>query len=128
MNEANLATARKVILCAGLLVAALLFLFPHWRLSVYFRNGRPAIDHDIGRGFIASPPLLRAESRPVQSTTGAEPNIKAFGVQLMDTAGTVFRINYFRQFTEVALALLFTFGLILALRKSAGDRKHDVEE
>jgi hypothetical protein len=28
MTEANLATARKIILCAGLLVATLLFLFP----------------------------------------------------------------------------------------------------
>jgi hypothetical protein len=123
VNEANLAIARKVVLCAGLLVAALLFLFPHWRLSVYFRNGRPAINHDIGRGFIASPPLLRAESLPVRSTTGAEPVIKAVGVLLMDTAGTVFRINYVRQFTEVAIALLFTFGLLraLKLRKPARD-------
>jgi hypothetical protein len=123
VNEANLAIARKVVLCAGLLVAALLFLFPHWRLSVYFRNGRPAINHDIGRGFIASPPLLRAESRRVQSTTGAEPVIKAVGVLLMDTAGTVFRINYVRQFTEVAIALLLTFGLMraLKLKKPAGD-------
>ena len=128
MNEANLATARKVILCAGLLVAALLFLFPHWRLSIDFVDGRPTVNYELGRAFIATKPLAGASSRPVQSTTGAEPNIKAVGVQLMDTAGTVFRINYFRQFTEVALALLFTFGLILALRKSAGDRKHDVEE
>jgi hypothetical protein len=123
MNEAYLAIARRFVLYIGLLVAALLFLFPHWRLSVYFRNGRPAIDHDIGRGFIASPPLLRAESRPVQSTNGAEPFIKAVGVLLMDTARTVFRINYVRQFTEVAIALLFTFGLLraLKLRKPAGD-------
>jgi hypothetical protein len=123
MNEANLAIARKIVLYTGLLVAGALFLFPHWRLSVFFRNGRPAINHDIGRGFIASPPLLRAESLPVRSTTGAEPVIKAVGVLLMDTAGTVFRINYVRQFTEVAIALLFTFGLLraLKLRKPARD-------
>ena len=123
MTEANLAIARKVILCVGLLVAALLFLFPHWRLSVYFRNGSLAMNHDIGRGFIASPPLLRAEAHPAQSTAGAEPVIKAVGVLLMDTTPSVFRINYVRQITEVAIALLLTFGLLraLKLKKPAGD-------
>jgi hypothetical protein len=123
MTEAGLVIARKVVLCAGALVAALLFVYPHWMLSVDFRDGSPAINQDIGRGLIASPPLLRAESRPFQSTTGAEPVIKARGVLLMDTAGTVFRINYVRQFTEVAIALLLTFGLLraLKLRRSAED-------
>jgi hypothetical protein len=42
---------------------------------------------------------------------------------LMDTVGTVFRINHVRQFTEVAIALLVTFGLMsaLKLKKPAGD-------
>jgi hypothetical protein len=68
-------------------------------------------------------PLAGAASRPFQSTTGAEPAIKARGVLLMDTAGTVIRINYIRQFMEVAIALLLTFGLMRALRlkKPAGD-------
>jgi hypothetical protein len=123
MSEAKLAIARKVILYIGLLVAALLFVYPHWMVSVEFRDGSPAFNQDIGRGFIASPPLLRAESRPVQSTAGAGPVIKARGVLLMNTAGTVFRINYVRQFTEVAIALLVTFGLMSALKqkKPAGD-------
>ena len=57
MNEANLAIARKVILCVGLLVAALLFLFPHWRVSVGILSGAQALEQDIGRGFIAIPPV-----------------------------------------------------------------------
>jgi hypothetical protein len=121
MNETNLAISRKVVLCAGLLTSAMLFAYPHWRLSVEFRDGSPAINQDIGRGFIASPPSLRAESRPFQSTTGVEPVIKAQVVLLMDTAGTVFCINYVRQLTEVAIALLLTFGLLRMLRKPAGD-------
>jgi hypothetical protein len=123
MNEAYLAIARRFVLYIGLLVAALLFLFPHWRLSIGFRDGRPTVNHELGRAFIAFMPLAGAASRPSQSTTGAEPAIKARGVLLMDTAGTVIRINYVRQFTEVAIALLFTFGLLraLKLRKPAGD-------
>jgi len=101
MNEAGLAIARKVILCVGLLVAALLFLFPHWRMSVGILSGAQALEQDIGRGFIAFP--------PVQLTGGI--------------AKLVVRINYVRQFAEVALALLLTFGLTLALKikKPAGD-------
>jgi hypothetical protein len=33
MTKDNLSIARRVVLCAGLLVAALLFLFPHWSMS-----------------------------------------------------------------------------------------------
>jgi hypothetical protein len=130
MTEANLAIARarKVILCAGLLVAALLFLFPHWRVSISFVDGRPPVNHELGRAFIAFKPLANAASRPLQSTTGAEPVIKARGVLLMGVAGTVIHINYARQITEVALALLLTFGLMRALRKPAVDRKHNAEE
>jgi hypothetical protein len=108
MTEANLATARKVILCAGLLVAALLFLFPQWRVSINvgILGKAQALEQDIGRGFIAYP--------PVQLTGG----IAKFDV----------RINYVRQFAEVAIALLFTFGLMWVLRRQARDRKHDVEE
>jgi hypothetical protein len=118
MNETNLAIARKVILCAGLLVAALLLLFPHWRLSIsaVIPGEAQAFDQDIGRGFIATPPLLSAASRPTQSTAGAGPDIKAIGVLTMGGSGPVIRINYVRQITEVALALLITFGLMRALR------------
>jgi hypothetical protein len=128
MNEANLAIARKVILCAGLLVAALLFLFPHWRVSIGFVDGRPPVNYELGRAFIAFKPLASAASRPPQSTTGAEPVIKARAVLLMGTSGTVIQINYARQFTEVAVALLLTFGLTRVLKKPAGYRKHDAEE
>jgi hypothetical protein len=123
MTEANLAIARKVVLCAGLLVAALLFLFPHWRISIGFVDERPPVNYELGRAFIALKPLARASSRPLQSTTGAEPVIKARGVLLMGVAGSVIHVNYARQFTEVAIALLLTFGLLraLKLKKPAGD-------
>jgi hypothetical protein len=99
MNEANLAIARKVVLYTGLLVATLLFIYPHWRISV-----EPAgrfLDQDVGRFFIASAPA------PVTHSL--------FVVQV--------RINYARQITEVAIALLFTFGLmrVLRLKKPVGD-------
>lgn len=112
MTEASLAIARKVVLCAGLLVSALLFLYPHWWLSVYPGDGSPAINQDIGRGFIASPPL---------------PSVRTDLFALMDNKNPV-RINYIRQITEGMLALLFTFGLMHALKKPAGDKKHDAEE
>jgi hypothetical protein len=103
MTEANLAIARKVILYAGLLVAALLFLFPHWRVSINvgILGENQAVDQEIGRWFIASP--------PVQMTGGL--------------VKFVARINYVRQITEVAIALLLTFGLMsaLKLKKPAGD-------
>jgi hypothetical protein len=103
MNEANLAIARKVVLYIGLLVAALLFLFPHWRVSVNvgILGETQSFDQEIGRGFIAYP--------PVQLTGGS--------------AKFVARVNHVRQFTEVAIALLLTFGLMraLKLKKPAGD-------
>jgi hypothetical protein len=103
MSEAKLAIARKVILYAGLLVAALLFLFPHWHVSINvgMLGETRAFDQEIGRGFIAYP--------PVQLTGGV--------------VKFVARINYVRQITEVAIALLVTFGLMraLKLKKPAGD-------
>jgi hypothetical protein len=112
VTEASLAIARKVVLCVGLLVGALLFLFPHWRVSVGMspgmNAGRLAIDQDIGRGFIAFPPVQIRNNM--------------FNVRV--------RINYVRQITEVAIALLLTFGLLraLKLKKPVGDRKHDAED
>ena len=100
MTGANLAIARKIILYVGLLVAALLFLFPHWRVSINvgILGETRAFEQEIGRGFM-----------PVQLTAGS--------------AKFVARINYVRQFTEVAIALLLTFGLMraLKLKKPAGD-------
>jgi hypothetical protein len=103
MTEANLAIARKVILCAGLLTSALLFIYPHWRVSadIEVLGETQVIDQEIGRAFIASPPV----------------ELKVSGAKF------VARINYVRQITEVALALLLTFGLrrALKLRRPAGD-------
>jgi len=112
MTEANLAIARKVILYVGLLVAALLFIYPHWRIYVHTGAGQPAVNHELGRAFITFPPLLSAES------------------SLFLLMGGTVRIHYIRQITEVAIALLFTFGLMraLKLKKPAGDGKHDAEE
>jgi hypothetical protein len=103
MTEANLAIARKVVLCAGLLAGALLSLYPHWRLSIDVGDGRPTVNHDLGRAFISSPPL-------------ADPSSVA-RIFMSAAVG----IHYVRQFAEVALALAFTFGLMRALRKPAGD-------
>jgi hypothetical protein len=105
MTETGLDIARKVVLYIGLLVSALLFIFPHWRMSVDMPSGmnagRLAIDQDVGRGFIAFPP--------------AQIKNNMFDVRV--------RINYVRQITEVAIALLLTFGVMRALRlkKPAGD-------
>jgi hypothetical protein len=100
MTEASLAIARKVVLYIGLLVAALLFAFAHWRLSDAFviPGKTQVVDQEIGRYFIANPP-------------------PTLGI-------SVVRIHYVRQITEVALALLLTFGLmrVLRLKKPAGDR------
>jgi Na+-driven multidrug efflux pump len=105
MTEDNLAIAQKVILCAGLLIGALLFLFPHWMVSFYSGAGVPAFERDLGRDFIVSPPT---------QFTFTYANIYA---------KVVARINYARQFTEVAIALLLMFGLLrgLKLKKPAGD-------
>lgn len=105
MTEASLAIARKVILCVGLLVAALLFVYPHWRMYVDLitdrDDGMLALDQDIGRFFIASPPAHFKDN--------------LFFVRV--------HINYVRQIAEVAIALVLTFGLLraLKLKKHAGD-------
>jgi hypothetical protein len=104
MTEANLAIARKVVLCAGLLVSALLFLFPHWRLSSDFEDGSP-VTKELGRIFIAFKPF--AHSYPPYRFTSRP--------------GTDVYIDHVRQFTEVGLALLFTFAVMRALKKPAGD-------
>jgi len=104
MNETSLAIARKVILCVGLLVSALLFLYPHWRMAVEMGDVIPAFNHDAGRAFILSPPM--GGDQPVR-------------IPLIGGMRPVFRINYARQFTEVGIAILFTFGLMRALRKPA---------
>jgi len=98
----SFAIARKVILCVGLLVSALLFLYPHWRVSVAMGNGKPVFDQDVGRAFILSPPLVVAQTIKFPMIRGIRP---------------VFRINYVRQYTEVGIALLLTFGLMFVLRK-----------
>jgi hypothetical protein len=143
MNEAKLAMARKVVLCVGLLVAALLFLYPHWRLSIDVGDGRPTVNSELGRAFIASSPLdgigqrlvnvpsvssvgglqfqsptndRRAiEARQFQSPPDDRRVIEARQVLTTGSAGRVVRIHYIRQITEVALALAFTFGLMCAL-------------
>src|SRR5262249_2535100 len=107
MSETSLAIARKIVLYVGLLTSALLFAYPHWKLSIDVKNGNPIFEQDIGRVFILSPPLVGTQVIPFPTIAGIRP---------------VFRIHYVRQFTEVALALLFTFGLMRALRKPAGSR------
>jgi hypothetical protein len=103
MTEASLVIARKVVLCAGLLAGALLALYPQWRLSVDVGDRGPSVNQDLGRAFISSPPL--ADPTSVSHTY----------------VSAVVGIHYVRQITEVTLALAFTFGLLLALKKRAGD-------
>jgi len=119
MTEANLAIARKIVLCVGLLVAALLFLYPHWLLSVYPGDGSRSVNQDVGRAFIMTPPVFTVHSPEftlIENKKPASPE-----VTLIEKKPA--RIDYVRQITEVGLALLFTFGLMRALRlkKSAGD-------
>jgi hypothetical protein len=110
VTDANLAIARKVILYTGVLVATLLFLYPQWRYSINLGDGTPTTNQELGRAFIASPPLPGAASGPYQ-------------IMLVSGPRKVVRIHHIRQFTEVAIALLFTFGLMraLKLKKPAGD-------
>jgi hypothetical protein len=119
MTEANLAIARKVVLCAGLLASVLLFMYPHWLLSVYPGNGSPSVNQDVGRAFIVTPPVFTAHSPEftlIENKKPASPE-----VTLMEKKPA--QIDYVRQLTEVAIALLFTFGVMraLTLRKPAGD-------
>ncbi len=102
MNETVLIMARNVIMCAGLLVAALLVLYPHWRVTVEMGAGMPVFDQDAGRAFILSPPLVAAQAIRIPMIGGIRPT---------------FRINYVRLFIEVAVTLIFTFGLMRALRR-----------
>ena len=100
MTEANLAITRKVVLYIGLLVAALLFAFPHWKISTNIGLGTPAVDRDLGRAFIMSPPSLIYRSDQFL---------------LIDFKNAAY-IHYVRQITEVAIALLLTIGLMRALK------------
>ena len=105
MTKANLAIARKIVLYTGLLVAGLLLAYPHWILRVHPGNGTPPVSRDIGRAFIATPPVLTHMSSEFH---------------LIDDNKPV-RIDYVRQFAEVAFALAFTFAVMSALRKTAED-------
>jgi hypothetical protein len=110
MNKTVLAITRKVVLCVGLLAAAMLFAYPHWRFAIESERGTLTYDQDVGRAFILSPPVMATQ---------------VFSAPRMGGIRPVFRINYTRQIIEVALALLFTFGLMRALRKPAGKRNDD---
>jgi len=77
-------------------------------MAVEMGDGVPAFDHDAGRAFILSPPLAATQTISFPMIGGIRP---------------VFQINYRRQFIEVAIALLFTFGLMRALRKPPGARR-----
>jgi hypothetical protein len=104
MNETVLAIARKVILCVGLLVAVLLFVYPHWRMAVEMGDGLPVFEQDAGRAFILSPPLAAGQAISGPSIGDIRP---------------ILHINRFRQIVEVSIALLFTFALVFVLRKPA---------
>src|SRR5215510_14975566 len=94
-------------------MAALLFIYPHWKVSVEMGNGKPVFDQDAGRAFILSPPLAVAQTIRFPMIRGIRP---------------VFRINYVRQFIEVGIALLFTFGLTFMLRKRGSDQSEAQKE
>jgi len=83
MNETVLAITRKVVLCAGLLVAATLFAYPHWSLAIETERGPLTYDQDLGRAFILSPPAMAAQGFSVPRMGGIRP---------------IFRINYTRHY------------------------------
>jgi hypothetical protein len=119
MTEASLAIARKVVLCVGLLTGALLFLYPHW-IGTFRALESRAYAYDLGRAFVTAPPM----PDPAQAM-----RLLGFNPDAPDTVpflvghdmGASYRVHRVRQLTEVALAVLFTFGLVRALRKPAGD-------
>jgi hypothetical protein len=116
MSEASLAIARKITLCAGLLLGALLFLYPHWRGSFEFGVG--FFEYDLGRSFITAPRIPKPGQ--VVRLVGMDqeaPNSFLFVREIKAS----YRVHRVRQLTEVALALLFTFGVVRALRKPVGD-------
>ena len=121
MNEASLAIARKVVLCAGLLVSALLFAYPHWRGSFDFVD--TIYEYDLGRSFITAPPI--PDPSQIVRLVGLEPggDDRARPHKVANAVEASYRVHYVRQLTEVAFALLFTFGLLraLKLKKPAGD-------
>ena len=119
MTEAGLAIVRKVVLCAGLLTSGLLFIYPHWRGS--FEVGIKVFEYDLGRGFITAPPI--PDHSQLVRLIGMESNDPKADWPLMmlwDIKAS-YRVHRVRQLTEVALALLLTFGVLPALRKPAGD-------
>jgi hypothetical protein len=109
VTEASLAIARKIVLYTGLLVAWLLLAYPHWNLVYSADEGVTFVSQDLGRSFITAPPVPFA--KPIASSWVEDKK--------------PIRINYVRQFTEVAIALAFTFAVMSALRKPAEDRKHN---
>jgi hypothetical protein len=114
VNEASLAVARKVVLCAGLLASALLLLYPKWKVNVVYSEFN--FDYDMGRCFIMSPPVLLPSQLAKMMDMGTNNNTQAIVPSYIS-----YQIIYVRQLTEVVLALLFTFGLVRALRKPVGD-------
>jgi hypothetical protein len=105
MTEANLAIARKLVLYSGLLVAMLFLAYPHWNLVYSVDEGVSFVSQGLGRSFITAPPVPFAKPDVGSWVEPKKP----------------IRINYVRQFTEAAFALAFTFAVISALRKPAGD-------
>jgi hypothetical protein len=80
-------------------------------------------DYDLGRSFIAAPPALTpyqfAELGGFKETMPERPELNDFA----KLSGKQSTIDLTRQFVEVLLALLFTFGVMWALRlkKPTGD-------
>jgi hypothetical protein len=102
-------------------------LYPHWRVKFTVNNSIES-DYGVGRSFIAAPPVLTpyqlAELGGFKDTTLG--STQAFDVAKL--SGKIYVIDDTRLFVEVLLALLFTFGLMRALKKPAGDTKHDAKD
>lgn len=118
----TLAITRRIILCGGLLVSALLFIYPHWRAQFSFANTQ--FDYDVGRSFISSPPTVKPNDladllgwKEVLNKQSGDGIIHP-AYELVREIVVTYRIHRTRQNTEVALSLLFTFGLLWALRNS----------
>ena len=99
-------------------MSALLFLYPHWRGS--FVLPTRVFEYGLGRGFITAPPIPNP-GQLVQLVGMGSNGDETFPILLLDIIEASYRVHRVSQFTEVALALLFTFGLMRALKKPAGD-------
>lgn|SRR5262245_53745151 len=116
-----LAMIRKLILCIGLLVSALLFLYPPWLIRLpQLPEQKVTLEHRAGRAFILSPPNLTPGQLRAMLGLSAINDLTDDAGALALICGiekeTTYRIHTSRWLAEVALSLLFTLGIVRVLK------------